>query len=453
MTPEPPVFSGRLAHHQQTFLMRLFKPKYKDRKTGKHRLTTLWYIELRDSEGRPARMPVLASKAQSEEFGRKVEHLIASRVAGTPLDPQLINWLEALPQAMLRRLLKFDLIDPRFVGTVKPLADHLGDFEDSLKAKKNTGNYVALKVGRIRKILQGCRFSLFPDISASRLETFLAGLREGPKKTSIQTTNFYLQAFQQFCRWMHRDQRAGESPVVHLQALNAKLDPRHHRRPLTLEEFGWLLHATEHGPARGGVCGAERALLYRFAVETGFRANELASLRINSFMLASDPPLVRLNAIDSKRRCEDIQVVKQDTAELLKQHFAGKQPTDAAFKMPSKQARPKVMKRDLESARSTWLESLQDPEVVKEMIKSDFLVYKDSQGRFADFHSLRHATGSFLAAAGVSPKVAQAIMRHSDINLTMSLYSHSFREDEAKAVENLPDLSKRPTPKRQADST
>ena len=46
-----------------------------------------------------------------------------------------------------------------------------------------------------------------------------------------------------------------------------------------------------------------------------------------------------------------------------------------------------------------------------------------------------------LAASGVSPKVAQEIMRHGDINLTMSLYTHTFREQESQAVEKLPDLT------------
>ena len=35
-------------------------------------------------------------------------------------------------------------------------------------------------------------------------------------------------------------------------------------------------------------------------------------------------------------------------------------------------------------------------------------------------------------------------MRHSSIDLTMSLYSHSYREDETAAVDKLPDLSHDP---------
>lgn len=52
---------------------------------------------------------------------------------------------------------------------------------------------------------------------------------------------------------------------------------------------------------------------------------------------------------------------------------------------------------------------------------------------------LRHTTGSLLAA-GVHPKVIQSIMRHSDINLTMSRYTHILRGQESEAVAKLPDL-------------
>ncbi len=70
-----------------------------------------------------------------------------------------------------------------------------------------------------------------------------------------------------------------------------------------------------------------------------------------------------------------------------------------------------------------------------------FSPYVDDAGLYADFHSLRHTTGSLLAASGVHPKVAQSIMRHGDINLTMSLYTHTLQGQESEAVKSLPDLS------------
>jgi len=60
---------------------------------------------------------------------------------------------------------------------------------------------------------------------------------------------------------------------------------------------------------------------------------------------------------------------------------------------------------------------------------------------FRDFHGLRHTTESWLAANGVHPDVAQAVMRHSDVNLTMAGCTHTLGGQEAEAVSRLPSLS------------
>lgn len=65
-----------------------------------------------------------------------------------------------------------------------------------------------------------------------------------------------------------------------------------------------------------------------------------------------------------------------------------------------------------------------------------------------DFNSLRHSTASLLAASGVHPKMAQDLMRHSDIRLTMKAYTHTLKGQEAKAVGKLPDLSEPSKPRK-----
>lgn len=62
----------------------------------------------------------------------------------------------------------------------------------------------------------------------------------------------------------------------------------------------------------------------------------------------------------------------------------------------------------------------------------------DDAGWICYFHSLRHSTDTLLADSGCYPKVAQAIMRHSDINLTMSRYSHVLMGRQSEAVEKIP---------------
>ena len=48
---------------------------------------------------------------------------------------------------------------------------------------------------------------------------------------------------------------------------------------------------------------------------------------------------------------------------------------------------------------------------------------RDDRGRTIDVHAMRHTFASHLVAAGVAPRIAQAAMRHSDIRLTMGVYT------------------------------
>jgi integrase len=119
--------------------------------------------------------------------------------------------------------------------------------------------------------------------------------------------------------------------------------------------------------------------------------------------------------------------LRQDTAVELRQFFIGRLPHVKAFdgrykRLTDKTA--KMLRADLEDAGIPYVDD----------------------GLFFDFHAQRHQTGTLLAAGGTHPKVAQSIMRHSDINLTMSRYTHVLTGQEAKAAESLPDLS---TPSKQ----
>jgi hypothetical protein len=78
------------------------------------------------------------------------------------------------------------------------------------------------------------------------------------------------------------------------------------------------------------------------------------------------------------------------------------------------------------------------------MVRADLeaagLSYRDERGRVFDFHALRHQFLSSLAAAGVHPKVAQSLARHSTITLTMDRYAHLGLYDQSAALDQLPGL-------------
>lgn len=192
------------------------------------------------------------------------------------------------------------------------------------------------------RVIEGCHFATWADFSASRVVEYLHGLRadrtdaHGHVKRGIsaQTFNFYVQAVKQFCRWMVKDRRAIESPVAHLNGLNAKTDRRHDRRALTVEQLRRLLDSTRQGPELKGMTGQDRAMLYRLAVETGLRAGELRSLTCSSFDLDGHPPTVTVAAAYSKRRREDTLPLRTELANNLRNFLAHMSPAAPVFKMP-----------------------------------------------------------------------------------------------------------------------
>ena len=68
------------------------------------------------------------------------------------------------------------------------------------------------------------------------------------------------------------------------------------------------------------------------------------------------------------------------------------------------------------------------------------LPYVDDAGRYFDFHALRHQFISSLAEAGVHPKVAQELARHSTVSLTLDRYTHVPSHALTDALRRLPAL-------------
>ena len=251
---------------------------------------------------------------------------------------------------------------------------------------------------------------------------------------SIHASNDYLAAIKAFSNWMVRSRRLAENPFQYLEKLNPdeERNPKHARRPASDEDFAQLLSATNEAGLFRGLSGQDRAMLYLVAASTGFRASELASLTRDSFDLNSDVPSVTVAAAYSKRRRKDQLPLCTDVAALLSDYLDELQTTRTGNVIPIADSRIVWP--------GTWAEK------AAEMLKADLtaagVAYQDERGRFLDFHALRHTFASNLAKAGVPPKLAQELMRHSDVNLTMGIYLHVDLPDMAAAVERLPSHDK-----------
>jgi len=65
---------------------------------------------------------------------------------------------------------------------------------------------------------------------------------------------------------------------------------------------------------------------------------------------------------------------------------------------------------------------------------------RDADGKQIDVHALRHTFGTLLSVGGVAPRTAQAAMRHSELRMTMNVYTDPRLLDTAGALNALPSL-------------
>jgi integrase len=205
------------------------------------------------------------------------------------------------------------------------------------------------------------------------------------------------------------------------------------------EELGRLFDAARTSARTfRGLSGADRHALYLAAAATGFRVSELASMTPESFALAGAAPTATVEASCTKNRKLAVQPLPLDVAASLRPWLTGKAPAEKVWPGTwSKKRAAMMIRADLKEARATWLGGFLDARQRDEMDKSDFLAYCDAEGRYADFHALRHSFITMVGKAGVSPREHQDLARHSTYALT-SRYSHSRFYDLAAAVQTLP---------------
>src|SRR5262249_35116144 len=157
--------------------------------------------EIQDSRGALKKVPAFTDKGASEVLGRKLERLSAFKALDDPLPPDLQRWIEDAPTKLLKRLVKLGLLDEKRLATSKPLEEHLDDFREAVRPGRNP-RHVEQIYAKTKAIIEGCDFTYWQDIRAEAVDAYLRKLRAGKDGVSLQTSNYYLGAIRQFCRWM-----------------------------------------------------------------------------------------------------------------------------------------------------------------------------------------------------------------------------------------------------------
>lgn len=262
------------------------------------------------------------------------------------------------------------------------------------------------------------------DIRADHVTARVAELKK--VGASARTIQARLQSVKSFTKWLSDHHRLDRNPLSSIKKPDPKSDRRHERRMLLPSEWPWIRKVlAESSRETNGMAPAERLLLYRLAIQTGLRASEIGELKPGSLKLDAPTPYVLCKAAGTKNRKPAQQFIDQELGADLAAHMKTRGTRRPVFGIDSATELSRTLESDLVEARRLWLEK-SSPEEAERHAASDFLCKANHGDEILVFHSLRHSCGAWLAMAGVSPKVIQAVMRHSSITLTMDTYGHLF---------------------------
>ena len=424
---------------------------------------------------RERKFPGVKDKSVSRSLERQIKRLAGIRSTHDAMPAELAQWVQELPQQLpdlYDKLIEHGLLsrsstDGRrslndlLYGVISPTvqfeknvekyhrngnnaedaqrkamalhpqlyhSDFIGWFQ-YLLSKNNNPDYVLLRTGRVRAVLEGCGFKLYEDLDANRLNVWLQQQREGREDFGAATSNHHVNAMKSFTKWlMSVLKRFHEpNPFATLEALNTEVDVRRQRRAPNDAEIEKLLKATRKGKTHHGLAAEDREILYRFALTMGVRAAECASLIPENFRLKDVPCTLTIQAGYSKHRRQDVLPV----------------PVDLAMKL-----KPWLAKRKL--GQPLWPGSWANDAAA--MLRDDLdaagIPYKTTDGYF-DFHAQRHGAITRGSHCMRLPQL-KAFARHGKIEMTMR-YTHTGMDDLASAVALLPPLSK-PSKKRSQKS-
>ncbi len=331
--------------------------------------------------------------------------------------------------------------------------EHAREYRDHLAGEGKAESHVAVTVGYLDRDATALGWSTLGDLDAPALAHHL-GRSMAASGRSPRWFNAHAKAWRAFARWCVRNGRLASDPLAGLAMRRQDTDRRRVRRALDADELaaliGWAdthpvvslprAHKDSDGKrqlSRVNYSAPYRALAYRIASMTGFRASEVASLTPESFELSGETPSITVKAAYSKRRREDRQPIRQDVAAALRPFLVNLEPGKPVCPLPDGKA-GLMVRADLEAARAAWIESARSVAEREARERSGYLRWRDDAGRVADFHCLRHTYISAIVAGGASAKVAQELARHSTPTLTLGVYAHARLADMTAALPRLP---------------
>ena len=345
-----------------------------------------------------------------------------------------------------------------------PISKHVDAYLTFLDTKTIHGQKVSNahqeNVARnLRRLVAECRFEKLAQIDRSAVESWMK--RKEAEGMGARTRNTHRAAIVAFANWCVETRRLAVNPLIRLCKADEKSDCRRQRRALTEQELVALLDVAQRRPlldamiirrgkrkgevaaklrpqtvARLKALGRERGLIYKGLVLTGLRKGELASLTIGQLELEGPTPYAVLRAADEKNRQGSKIPLRADLATDLREWLA----YQLAIVKEAARKRGEPVPTRLSADTLLFNVPTALVLILNRDMKMAGIPKVDERGRTIDVHALRHTIGTHLSKAGVAPRTAQAVLRHSTLDLTMNTYTDPRLLDVAGALDTLPDL-------------
>lgn len=347
------------------------------------------------------------------------------------------------------------VFDPFEEHRERPVEQHVGDFEATMRGRGVTPQYVHDRMRCLCEMLTATGVRRIGDLDLATTSNWLLSLRRPPRLLAARGVNGFVQASRQFAIWLVRTRRLPWNPLEGLRMLNEEEDRRRVRRALTPEEAARLIEAARIRPlaeataqrVRAGVTRGEsqrlaalgefRALLYALAMGTGLRRGELSRLRWADADLECG--FVHVTAASAKSRKEQRVELHPRLIEALKARRPAVFDPAALVVPPCMFPSTRSFHADLVAAGLATEERISLPTPTKSgtTFKRRWST-ADATGRIIDFHALRTTFVTWLSVTGAHPRTAQALARHSTLELTMKVYTDVRQLDLRAAIHRLP---------------
>jgi integrase len=381
------------------------------RPTGRN----IWRIEFKDQHGKTKTISSgTDDKRVAESLGQKIEDdADRIRVHMAPLHPELTGPYLGLVPLERRGSRTWEESKEKYLGELERQgrsASHLRDVRQIL--------------GKVR---QWTGWQGLGDVSPDRMSAYLRwlategwprGKKEKPAGRSPRTQNHHLKKARAFLAWCVDQGWISHNPLARVKLVRVGPGGRKHlRRALSPGELDRLFAQADTWAEADIRYGGQRALLYRVAAFSGFRRSELLRLLKEDCTPIGDRPRWHVSGERTKNGQPAKLPMTPECATALREHWEALAPGSPLFI-----STPNITtwKADLRRARESWLAEVEGTERERREAM-EFLRYRDSRGRIADFHALRY-TFCALLSREYPIEVVSKLMRHSSIQLTSDVY-------------------------------